>query len=66
MDYCKKHADGDLYERFEKGEIRNIPGMDMPYEVPGDAQLRFKPQENETNAEKVLAYLKEQNIFPLE
>jgi adenylylsulfate kinase-like enzyme len=66
MAYCKKHADGDLYERYEKGDIQHIPGMDIPYEVPENARLRFKPQENETNAEKVMQYLKEQNIFPLE
>ncbi len=66
MDYCKKHADGDLYERFEKGDIRNIPGMDMPYEVPGDVQMKFKPEENESNAGKVLEYLREKKIFPAE
>ncbi len=66
MKYCKKHADGNLYERFEKGEVRHIPGLDMPYEVPENTLLKFRPQENETNAEKVLQYLKEQDIFPLE
>ncbi len=64
--YCKKHADGDLYRRYERGTVRHIPGLDMPYEIPEKAQMVFKPQENETNAEKVLAYLNEKNIFPLE
>ncbi len=64
--YCRQHADGDLYRRYDQGEVRHIPGEDMPYEIPEKPQMIFKPQENETNAEKVLAYLKEKNIFPLE
>jgi len=64
--YCKEHADGDLYDRFDRGEIRYLPGMDISYEVPENVQLKFKPQENEANAEKVLEYLKNKKIFPLE
>ncbi len=66
LTYCRQHADGDLYRRYDQGEVRHIPGEDMPYEIPEKPQMIFKPQENETNAEKVLAYLKEKNIFPLE
>ncbi|UBM62426.1 sulfate adenylyltransferase subunit CysN [Candidatus Sulfidibacterium hydrothermale] len=66
VEYCKKHADGDLYERYEKGEVRHLPGVDMPYEIPEKPQLVFRPEEQETNTEKVLEYLKENKIFPLE
>ncbi|HFB61792.1 MAG TPA: sulfate adenylyltransferase subunit CysN [Bacteroidetes bacterium] len=66
LDYCKKHADGDLYTRYEKGEVRHIPGVDMPYEVPEKPQMVFKPEGHEANTEKLLEYLKEKKIFPLE
>jgi len=63
--YCRKHVDDDLYTRYDKGKIRYIPGMDIPYQIPEKAALRFKPDQNAENAETVMQYLLENNIFPL-
>jgi bifunctional enzyme CysN/CysC len=65
VDYCRKHVDDDLYERYDRGEIRYIPGLDIPYQIPETPQLRFQPEQNAENAESLMQYLLENNIFPL-
>ena len=65
VNYCRKHVDDDLYTRYDKGKIRYIPGMDIPYQIPENAVLRFKPDQNAENAETVMQYLLEKKIFPL-
>jgi len=64
-DYCRLHVDDSLYERFDLGEIKYVPGLDIPYEIPVQPQLRFSPENNVENAEKVMNYLLENKIFPL-
>lgn len=66
LDYCRKHVDDDLYERFDKDEIKNIPGLDIHYDIPSTPKLNLKPEHNAENVEKVLQYLLKHNIFPLE
>ena len=65
MDYCRKHVDDDLYERFDKDEIKNIPGLDIHYDIPSTPNLNLKPEHNAENVEKVLQYLLKYKIFPL-
>ncbi len=66
VDYCRAHVDDALYERYDRDEIKNVPGLDIPYEVPVDPQLRFSPVNNADNAEAVMQYLLENNIFPIQ
>ncbi len=65
IDYCKKNADDNLYQKVENGETRFIPGMDMIYEVPDKAELRLNPEQMEENVEKVIDLLSQKKIFPL-
>ncbi len=65
VDYCRKHVDDALYKRYDKGELRYIPGLDIPYQIPEEVQFRFKPDQNAENAEAVMNYLMENKIFPL-
>jgi adenylyl-sulfate kinase len=64
MDYCKQNKP-ELYEKAEKGEIENLPGTDLEYEIPENAKLVFKPEENEINIDRILDYLSANKIFPI-
>ncbi len=64
LEYCKMNKP-DLYEKAEKGEIENLPGVDLEYHKPENAVLVFKPEENEINIDRILDYLSANKIFPL-
>ena len=64
LEYCKKNKP-ELYEKAEKGEIENLPGVDMEYQRPDNARLVFNPVENELNIDRILNYLYSNKIFPL-
>ena len=49
---------------LEEGKTRGLPGVDLEYEVPANAKLVFKPEENEQNIDKVMDYLAFNKIFP--
>jgi bifunctional enzyme CysN/CysC len=63
LEYCKQNKP-KLYELAEKGETSGLPGFDLEYEIPGNAKLVFKPEENERNIEEVMDYLAVNKIFP--
>ncbi|HSO86238.1 MAG TPA: sulfate adenylyltransferase subunit CysN [Draconibacterium sp.] len=63
LEYCKNNKP-ELYKLIEEGKTKNLPGVDMEYEVPTNAKLVFKPEENEQNIDKVLDYLAANKIFP--
>ncbi|WP_372947895.1 sulfate adenylyltransferase subunit CysN [Mariniphaga sp.] len=64
LEYCRKNKP-DLYEKAEKGEADNLPGVDMEYEMPDNERLKFNPEENDLNIDQILKYLEENKIFPL-
>ena len=63
LEYCKKNKP-ELYKLIEEGKTKNLPGIDMEFEIPTNAILNFKPEENDQNIEKVLDYLAANKIFP--
>ena len=63
LDYCKNNKP-ELYDKYEKGEAKYLPGVDVPFDIPEDAILKFDPEENGNNVEVILAYLAEKKIFP--
>ncbi|TNF46738.1 MAG: sulfate adenylyltransferase subunit CysN [Bacteroidetes bacterium] len=63
LEYCKNNKP-ELYQLIEEGKAKNLPGIDLEYEVPTDAKLVLKPEENELNIDKVLDYLAANKIFP--
>lgn len=63
LEYCKNNKP-ELYQLIEEGKTKNLPGVDLEYEVPTNAKLVFKPEENELNIDKVLDYLAANKIFP--
>ena len=64
MDYCKQNKP-ELYEKAAKGEIENLPGVDLEYEKPENAIIAFNPVQNETNIDRILDYLGTNKIFPV-
>lgn len=64
LDYCKNNKP-ELYQLIEEGKAENLPGVDLEYEVPTNAQLIFKPEENGQNIDKVLDYLSGKKVFPV-
>jgi len=60
VEVCEKRDHKSLYKRARKGEIKNLPGVDVTYEVPKnpDLTLDLSNQELEKNAEKVVRYIK--------
>ncbi len=65
LDYCKANKP-ELYIKAEREEIENLPGVDLEFETPANANLVFNPEENETNLDKLLNYLAKKQIYPLE
>lgn len=39
IDTLKKRDTKGLYKRFEDGELKNMVGLDLPYDVPMDAHI---------------------------
>jgi bifunctional enzyme CysN/CysC len=63
LEYCKNNKP-ELYKLIEEGKTKNLPGVDLEYEVPTNAKLVLKPEENELNIDKVLDFLAMNKIFP--
>lgn len=62
--FCKNNKP-ELYERAEQHTISNLPGVDCAYDIPTDADIVCKPQENEDNGSLILTYLADKGIFPV-
>jgi len=54
-----------LYKKADAGEIENMPGIDVEFEIPQSPQLVLRPQENDRNCDIILDYLASEKIFPL-
>lgn len=63
LEYCKNNKP-ELYKLLEEGKTKNLPGVDLEYEVPTDAKLTLKPEENELNIDRLLDYMAANKIFP--
>src|SRR5690606_38030519 len=64
VEFCRKNKP-ELYEKAERGEIENLPGIDLEYEIPENATLIFDPVMNELNLNTIVSFLEENNRFPL-
>jgi bifunctional enzyme CysN/CysC len=40
LEYCRNNKP-DLYEKADRGEVENLPGVDLEYQEPDDAKLSF-------------------------
>jgi bifunctional enzyme CysN/CysC len=64
LEYCKKNKP-ELYEKADRGEAENLPGIDTDYQEPKQPRMTFNPEENELNITRIMDYLAGHGIFPL-
>jgi len=64
LEYCRK-TDKGLYLLANEGRIDNLPGVDIPYDRPGNADITVYPASEGIAAGKVIRYLNQKSIFPL-
>lgn len=64
LEYCRKNKP-ELYDKADRGETENLPGVDTDYQKPEQPRMTFNPEENELNITKIMDYLAGQSIFPL-
>lgn len=62
LDYCKQNDKYGLYEKAEKGLLKNMPGIDMTYEMPQQSHITIQ-QEEEAPIERVLQYLRDKKVI---
>jgi bifunctional enzyme CysN/CysC len=64
IEQCKKNKP-QLYTQAEKGEIKNLPGIDTPFEKPEKPDIVFSAEPEEISPDRVIAYLNEKRLFPI-
>ena len=55
-----------LYEKADHGLIENMPGVDALYEIPGNPDIRLRPDDHNENPDIILNFLSEHKLFPLQ
>ena len=56
LEHCIKNDTSGLYKKAQEGKIRNLPGIDVEYEIPmnGAVQVDYSEVDKVTAAEKIL------------
>ncbi|PID95434.1 MAG: sulfate adenylyltransferase subunit CysN [Bacteroidetes bacterium] len=62
--YCEKNKP-EFYQQYANGDLENLPGKDVQYDVPTSADFILKPKVNERNVEVLVEKLDELGIYPL-
>lgn len=62
--YCFKLDRYGLYKKVREGLLTRMPGIDVPFDIPAEPHLVFKP-DDPANIEKTISFLASERIFPL-
>lgn len=62
--YCEQNKP-ELYQQYEEGKLDNLPGKDLSYDIPENADLVLKPEDNNQNIEILIEKLGDLGIYPL-
>jgi bifunctional enzyme CysN/CysC len=64
LEWCRKHD--KLYERAAKGEVKNVAGLDTPYDAPSAPALVLPADKISINeaVDRILALLRKKKMFP--
>jgi adenylyl-sulfate kinase len=62
--YCRNLDRYGLYKKFEEGTLKQMPGIDAPYDIPVAPALIVHPGDP-MNPEHVIRYLADSGVFPL-
>jgi adenylyl-sulfate kinase len=65
IDYCRKNDAYGLYKRADMGDISYLPGIDMNFNAPTNADIVYYPETKEIDPEKVIELLAEKGVFSL-
>ena len=62
LDYCAKHDDKGLYEAAQEGSLKDLSGVNAPYEKPSRPWATYSPEKEskEDCAARILAALKKE------
>lgn len=65
IEICEKRDPKGLYKKAKSGLLPNFTGIDSPYEEPANPDLRLDTteEEPETQANKIISFLKEKGIL---
>ncbi len=63
LEFCKAQ-EPELYAKAERGELQYLPGVDMAYDVPGDAEIVIRQTHQGIDADEVMTYLAKQVLEP--
>jgi len=66
MEYCQKNDEYGLYKKADTGELKYLPGVDMDFDIPTNADLNFTPENKEDNIKQLLDFLSNNKIYPAE
>jgi adenylylsulfate kinase-like enzyme len=66
IEWCEEHDATGLYRKARQGKIRNLAGVDMPYEPPVRPALRVEPAivGIAKAAEAIVKKLRTAGVFP--
>ena len=67
VEKCREADTVGLYEKADRGEIANLPGVDAPYEKPENPALLLDMNSAtiDESVETIIRYLEENSIFPV-
>ena len=64
LSFCKNNKP-ELYQKYEKGQAENIPGVDLPFMAPANPALTLQPQNRAQNVKTIMEYMADYKIFPI-
>ncbi|MBE0663710.1 MAG: sulfate adenylyltransferase subunit CysN [Bacteroidales bacterium] len=65
LDYCQKNKP-ELYQKASEGKAVKVPGVDAVYEIPSNPVFTLKPEDNGLNPNRIIKFLREKGIFPVQ
>lgn len=68
LEVCKERDTKGLYARAERGEIKGLTGIDAPYQVPENPEIRLKTVDEtiEETGLQVIQYLVDSGVIKQE
>ena len=64
LEYSRQNKP-ELYKQLDEHKIDNLPGVNCPYDIPTNAAISCRPQDEEDNVGKVMALLSNKGVFPV-
>ncbi len=67
VEWCEENDTTGIYKKVRDGELKNVVGIDVPYEPSENPALHLKMDKVsiEESVEKIVALLRERKIFPV-